>query len=130
MNTRALLGSSAAAMAAAGIGITFLPQELLREAGAEPTREAVLLVQLLGALYLGAAAQNWMSRGVHIGGIYARPLSMMNFFHFAIGAVSLLKATVDQRFPPELTVAATVYLAFALAFARVLFAHPEPPAAG
>jgi hypothetical protein len=129
MNTRMLLGASAAAMAVAGVGLTFLPQELLRAAGAAPAGAAVLGVQLLGALYLGAAALNWMSRGVHIGGIYARPLSMFNFLHFAIGATTLVKGAIALRFAPEFAVAAAVYLAFAVAFGVVLFTHPEAPPA-
>lgn len=125
MHTRLLMGASAAAMAAAGVGITFLPQELLRAAGVETTAAAVLLTQLLGALYLGAAALNWMSRGMHIGGIHARPLSMMNFFHFAIGGVALTKGALAQGFALDVTGLAVVYDGFALAFGVVLFTYPK-----
>jgi hypothetical protein len=69
MNTRLLMSLSAAFLAAAGVGITFLPQELLVHAGARADGTLVLLIQLLGASYMGAAALNWMNRGNRVGGI-------------------------------------------------------------
>jgi len=42
---------------------------------------ASLPFQLLGAAWLGLAMLNWMSRGVSIGGIYARPLVVTNLAH-------------------------------------------------
>ena len=84
MYTRVLLSGSAAFLAVAGVAITFLPQELLAYASAQPTRVSVLLVQVLGAMFIGSAVLNWMNRGAHVGGIYGRPLTMANFFHFPI----------------------------------------------
>ena len=124
MNTRLLMSLSAAFLAAAGAGITFLPQELLVHAGARPEGTVVLLVQLLGASYLGAAALNWMNRGNRMGGIYGRPVSMANFLHFAVGALALVKASFVQPAPLEVMVSAAVYSAFAIWFGLVLFTHP------
>jgi hypothetical protein len=116
---------SAAFLAALGVGITFLPQELLLHVGAQPERSAVVLVQLLGALYLGFAVLDWMNRGTQMGGIYGRPVTMPNFFMFAVGAVALLKAAVAQQFALEVTALAAAYSVFALWFGVVLFTHPE-----
>jgi hypothetical protein len=127
LNTRTLMTLSALFLAAAGVAITFLPQELMAHTGAQATPTAVLLIQLLGACYVGLAALNWMSRGAHIGGIYGRPLSMANFFHFAIGASALIKGAVALGFPLEVSVAAAVYAAFGAWFGVTLFTHPAPP---
>ena len=56
-----------------------------------------MLSQLLGALYLGFALLNWLSKGVRMGGIYARPLAMGNGLHFLVGAFTLLRHA--QRAP-------------------------------
>ncbi len=129
MNTRLLMSLSAAFLAAAGIGITFLPQELLVHAGARPEGTLVLLVQLLGASYLGVAALNWMNRGNRMGGIYGRPVTMANLLHFTVGALALVKATVVQPVPVEVMATAAVYSVFGIWFALVLFTHPADESA-
>ena len=124
MNPRLLMNLSAAFFAALGVGITFLPQELLIHVGARPEGTSVLLIQILGASFLGFATLNWMNRGAHIGGIYGRPVSMANFFHFAIGAAALLKGAIDHHFAIDVTVMAAIYAVFGTWFGLVLFTHP------
>ena len=115
---------SAAFLAMLGVGITFLPQELLAHFGAPSDGAVVLLMQMLGALYLGFSILNWMHRGSHIGGIYSRPVSMANFFNFAIGGVPLVKWVITQQFAPEVTVMALIYSIFGVWFGLVVFTHP------
>lgn len=128
MHARLLLSSSAVFLAVSGVGITFLPQELLLHVGASPEGASLRLVQLLGAALLGFAALNWMSKGAHIGGIYGRPLAMANFFHFAIGATALVRGTLHD-FAVDIAVVAAIYTVFAVWFGLVLFTHPtgDPP---
>jgi len=124
MNTRYLMSLSAAFLAMLGVGITFLPQELLAHVGAPSDGTVILLIQMLGALYLGFAVLNWMNRGSHIGGIYCRPVSMANFFNFAIGGIPLVKWVVTQQFAIEVAVVALIYSVFAVWFGLVVFADP------
>lgn len=91
MNTKLLLGASAGLMAAGGLVLQLAPHEVLTYAGYPATGLAPVLVQLLGALYLGFAGLNWLAKGVRMGGIYARPLAMGNCAHFTVGALTLLK---------------------------------------
>ena len=123
LHSRILLTLSAAFMAALGVGLSFLPQELLSYTGAAVTGMTVVLVQVMGALYLGFAILNWMSRGVTIGGIYARPLAMANFMHFAVVAIVLVKFLMHQPLY-FIAAAAFVYCVFASWFGLVLFTHP------
>lgn len=58
MNTGILMTLSAAFLATLGVGITFLPQELLAHVGAQPEGALVLLIQMLGALCLGAVPRS------------------------------------------------------------------------
>jgi hypothetical protein len=124
MNTRTLMTSSAAFLAALGIAITFLPQELAAHVDAPPHGASVLLVQMLGGLYLGFAALNWMNRGNRIGGIYARPVSMANFINFAVGALALAKGVLHGEASLEVIAMAALYAIFAAWFGFVLFTHP------
>lgn len=127
MQTRILMRASALFMGALGVGASFLPQEIVEGAGLPPDPYAVLLVQVLGAVYLGFAGLNWMARGVLIGGIYARPLALGNFFHFGVVAVVLIKALAAGGATTAVGGAAVPYVVFALWFGVVLFRHPSQP---
>jgi hypothetical protein len=123
LHSRILLTLSAAFMAVLGVGLSFLPQELLSYTDAAVTGMTVVLVQVTGALYLGFAILNWMSRGVTIGGIYARPLAMANFLHFAVVAIVLVKFLMNQS-SYSIAAVAVIYCVFAAWFGLVLFTHP------
>ena len=116
MKTRYLMTLSAAFLAMLGVGITFLPQELLAHVGAPSDGTVVLLIQMLGALYLGIAILNWMHRDSHIGGIYCRPVSMANFFNFALGGIPLVKWGVTHPIAIEVAVIALIYSIFGVWF--------------
>jgi hypothetical protein len=117
-------------MGVAGLAATFLPAELLLAADQLPSRPAIILVQIIGALYLGFAVLDWMTRGHAIGGIYGRPVSMANLLHFLVGALALIKlASVWHR--PAVVIAAVIYTLFAAAFGAMLFGAPDAsPGAG
>jgi hypothetical protein len=124
MTTRNLMRLSAAFMAALGLLATFLPQEILAHAGADPRGFAVPAVQVAGALYLGFAILNWMAQGNLIGGIYSRPVAVGNLCHFAVAALALLKAVVAGQYGLPMVLGAAAYSIFAILFAWVLFRHP------
>lgn len=122
--TRPLMISSALFLGVLGVGAWFLPQEIIAYAGVSETPFTVALLQGLGALSLGFAALDWMARGVVIGGIYARPLALGNFLHFAAGTGLLLKALAGGGPLLELGVGTVAYGLFALWFGAVLFSDP------
>jgi hypothetical protein len=125
MNTKLLMSLSAAFMAILGVATTFLPQEILAQYGVRATAPLVLPIQILGALYLGFAALNWTARSNLIGGIYSRPVALANLLHFAVVAITLVKALLaGASRPPEISAAAAIYTAFAVWFALVIFTHP------
>jgi hypothetical protein len=115
-----MMASSALFMGALGIAASFFSHELLSFAGATVETTSVLVVQVCGALYLGFAFLNWYLRGFVIGGIYNRPLAVANLVHFAVVAITLLKAApaLDS---PLLWVIAAAYVVFAAWFGLVMF---------
>ena len=66
---------------------------------------------------------NWTARGVLIGGIYARPLALGNFLHFAMVGVMLAKAAIMHGVV-QLATSAFVFSGFAIWFGIVLFTSP------
>jgi hypothetical protein len=122
MPSRVLLATSAAAMALAGVLLTFLPQEVLAATtGVAATPPAAAIVQVAGALYLGFAILDWMNRGNRHGGIYGRPLVVANLLQFWAAGMALLKAGGH----PALTAAGVVSLALGVAFGALLFREPS-----
>ena len=126
MNAKFLMMSSAVFLALLGLVTSFLPFEVLALHGSEPDGPTVLLIEMMGALYLGFALLNWTARGVIIGGIYARPLALGNCLHFAMVTVMLAREAIDHLALP-LAISAGVFGLFAIGFALVLFRRlPEP----
>jgi hypothetical protein len=119
--------SSAALMAVIGFGLSFMPQEVLALHGSPPDNATVLLLQMAGAVYFGFAMLNWMARGILIGGIYARPVALGNFLHFAMVAITLTRAAIDFAVLP-LALSAAVFSVFAIWFGLVTFKPPSTPA--
>jgi hypothetical protein len=120
MHSRILMISSAALMAVIGLGMSFMPLEVLGMHGSVADNATVLLVQMAGAVYLGFAMLNWMARGILIGGIYARPVALGNFLHFLMVAITLIKAAIAFAVVP-LAISAAVFSIFAIWFGLVLF---------
>lgn len=118
--------SSAIGLGLLGIALSFAPQEILQLIGVTPTPVLSLMAQLMGALYVGYALMNWMSRGLLVGGIYGRPMAIGNFTHFLVGALALLKGLTKlsdvRAFPVLITI---FYVAFAVAFGLLLFKTPK-----
>ena len=114
---------SALFLALLGILTSYFPDKVLETHGTVPDNATLLLVQMMGATYLGFALLNWLARGVLIGGIYARPIAVGNFLHFAMVAVMLTKAAITHGVT-QLATSAAVFSAFAIWFGIVLFRPP------
>lgn len=124
MYTRALMAISALFMGLLGLGTLFAPAEVLGVHGTAPDNATKLLIQMMGALYLGFAILNWTARGALIGGIYSRPVALGNFWHFLIVSLLLSKAAfVFAAWP--LAISAAIFSIFAIWFGLVMF-RPLP----
>ena len=126
MNTKFLMTSSAILLAVLGLVLTFLPKEtsLLLHAGDDEF--SVVVMQILGATYLGFGMLNWMAKGMIIGGIYARPIAIGNFMHFAISAMTLLKLNFSIAGTPTGLIIITVVMSlFAIWFGVVFRTNPK-----
>ena len=111
-------------MAICGLLLQFFPHEILNYFNPDSSGIVPLLMQIIGALYLGFAMMDWMAKAVLIGGIYARPLAMGNFVHFMVGALALLKFAFSAPNLWAVWVAMIIYAIFAILFGIVLFTHP------
>lgn len=126
MNTKRLMIASSLVLAILGITAIFSPDEVLRLTGGQSGNASLLIVQLSGALYIGFAALNWTAKSVLMGGIYAKPVSLGNFAHFFIGALTLIKVVAFGDTSIGIWWVLTgLYILFALAFAWVSFTSPK-----
>jgi len=114
---------ASAALAVAGAACLFMPAELAAILDAGGNRLLQVLIQIAGALYLGFAIANWTGKGLTIGGIYGRPLSIANFTHFFIGAIALLKFVPMSDFTWPTATILSVYVLFAALFGYLVFFH-------
>jgi hypothetical protein len=130
MKTKALMSLSALFLGILGIAGSFLPQEILAHFAIPTNALTIIFLQITGALSLGFAILNWMARSVVIGGIYSRPVALGNFLHFAVVAITLIRALASGAARGNGIIAGcAVYLIFALWFGAVLFTNPSEKAA-
>lgn len=121
MNTRILMIASSVFVGTIGLLLSLMPQESARALEAGATGVVPLLLQLAGASLIGWALLNWTARGLVIGGIYARPLTLGNLLHFLAAGLALGKAAAASPFPGVLLIALLGYGAFAACFAWLAF---------
>ena len=125
MNTRIVMTASAFVLGSSGVILTFTPDTLLNFLHIGTNDSALLIMQILGALYFAFGMLNWMSKTSLIGGIYNRPVAVANFTHFMIVALALLKVLISH---PNSTYfiwsVGIVYFAFAVSYGVILFRHP------
>ncbi len=125
MNTKIVMTASSLIMGLTGMMLSFIPLEILSYLGVESSKPQLFLLQILGALYFGFAMLNWMNKSSLIGGIYNRPVAIANFSHFLIACLALIKGVVaNPELPGALSIAAGIYLIFAVSFGIILFRHP------
>jgi hypothetical protein len=123
VHTKILMMLSAVFLALLGVATSYFPEKVLATHGTVPDNATLLLVQMMGAVYLGFALLNWTARGVLMGGIYARPVALGNFLHFAMVGMMLARAAISHGVV-QLATSAAVFSAFAIWFGIVLFRAP------
>jgi Fe2+ transport system protein B len=112
-------------MGLGGIALTFAPDETLKAFHIAPDMVANVMLQLLGAAYLGFAMLNWLAKGALIGGIFAKPISMANGIHFFAGAMAIIKIASKTSMTPLLWAILVVYALYAACFLYVGFTAPK-----
>jgi hypothetical protein len=122
--TRFLMTASALVLGLLGVLCTFAPDYVLAWLAAPAAPVLLLTVQVLGALWLGFAGVNWMTRHNLIGGIYSRPVTVGNLLHFVSAGLAIVRLVARTPQFAGLWPLAVAYAAFAAGFAVVLFRHP------
>lgn len=123
MKTKWLLSSSAVMMGLLGLAGTFIPEEISKILGIDPSPITMILLQIIGGLYLGFAMLNWFTRSALIGGIYNKPMVLGNLIHCIVVFFALFRQLAEQ-FYFILVILTVVYLGFAVWFTLVLRSNP------
>ena len=127
MNTRILMTASSVVLGVAGVAASFAPSELLAWFGIPAAEPLPVVIQLLGALYVGFALTNWTAKDSIIGGIYARPISIGNCVHFVAGALALAKHQSAYGGNLLLIAVLASYAILAIAFTWLVFGYAPAP---
>lgn len=123
MKTKWLLSSSAVMMGLLGLAGTFIPDEISKILGIEPSPITLILLQIIGGLYLGFALLNWFTRSALIGGIYNKPVVLANLMHCIVVFFALIRQLAEQ-FHFIFVILTVVYLGFAVWFLLVMRSNP------
>lgn len=126
MNSRNLMIASALFLGLIGLVLTFFTREVLTVHNSPLDGPTILLIQMMGAIYLGFAMLNWGARGVIIGGIYARPLAAGNVLHFVIVTLTLAREAWEHN-AMQLAGSAFVFGIFAVGFGWLMFRPARAP---
>lgn len=124
MNTKLLMTSSAVSLAMIGLACSFIPNEILAYFGVVDLAIFPLILQILGALYLGFALLNWTAKANLIGGIYSKPVAIGNFMHYMVGSLALFKFFIAHTDLNLILIPTVIYTIFALLFGKVTFGNP------
>ncbi len=126
MNTKTLMIISAIFLAVNGFGFTFFPNEIAGLLINDDNYIFILILQILGALYLGFSILNWMSKASLIGGIYNKPILIGNLLHFFTASMALIKLAFKAETNLQLIFSYTIiYSLFTLSFGYVFFTNPS-----
>ena len=129
MNTKALMIISAIFLAINGFGFTFFPNEIAGLLGLYVYSDNyifILILQILGALYLGFSILNWTAKASLIGGIYNKPILIGNLLHFFTASMTLIKLAFKVETNLQLIFSYTIiYSLFTLSFGYVFFTNPS-----
>ena len=125
MNTKALMIISAIFLAINGFGFTFFPNEIASLLINTDNYILILILQILGALYLGFSILNWTAKASLIGGIYNKPILIGNLLHFFTASMTLIK--LNQGFQDNQLIFSytIIYSLFTLSFGYVFFTNPS-----
>lgn len=111
-------------MGVLGLLGTFAPEQVLHWVNAAESPALLVMVQVLGALYLGFAGLNWMARENLIGGIYSRPVAIGNLMHFLVAGIAMVRFAARHPDLQAVWPLAVIYVVFAVSFGIILFRHP------
>ena len=121
MRTRIVMTSSAVFLGLIGLFLSFMPHEVLAFYSVSTSEPIPLLLQLGGGGLVGWAMVNWTARGLLIGGIYSRPLTLGNLIHFVAVTLALAKAMPGLDFQPLTAALLFGYGLFAACFGYLVF---------
>ena len=123
--TKTLMIISAIFLAVNGFVFSFFPNEISVLLTNDDNHIFTLILQILGALYLGFSYINWMSKNSLIGGIYNKPLLIGNLLHFLTASMALIKLAFKFENNLQLILSYTIiYCLFTLFFGYVFFSDP------
>ncbi len=121
-----LLTISAAYNTLLGLLTSFLPEEILMALKVPASPLSILLIQILGAFFIGFAMINYLAKNSPIGGIYNKAILMGNIAYHCIAAIVFIKFVLSDNLYGEVVILlTTMYLIIGAGFIRLNFVMPK-----
>ncbi len=121
-----LLTISAGYNALLGLLTSFLPEEILMLLKVAAIPLSILLIQILGAFFIGFAMINYLAKSSPIGGIYNKAILMGNIAYHCITAIVFIKFVLSHNLYAEVVIVLTaMYLILGAGFLRLNFVMPK-----
>ena len=123
--TKSLMLICAIFLAVNGFRLSFFPNEISLKLTNDDNCIVTLILQIIGALYMGFSYINWMSKNSLIGGIYNKPILIGNTLHFLSASMAMIKLVFKFENNLQLIIPYTmIYCLFTLFFGYVFFSNP------
>lgn len=121
-----LLSVSAGCNALLGLFTSFMPEEILLAQKIPANPLSTLLIQILGAFFIGFAMINYLAKSSPIGGIYNKAILLGNIAYHCIAAIVFIKFVLSDNLYAEVVIVLTaMYLILGAGFLRLNFAMPK-----
>lgn len=105
--------ASAILLALGGLALLFAPDVILPALVPDFPAAGAWIGQLLAAAWLGVAVLDWLDQSPLLGGIYGRPIVMMNAILYFISTMTLLRSATRHGAPVTLWLATVPMALFA-----------------
>lgn len=121
-----LLSFSAGYNALLGLLTSFLPEEILIALNVPANPISIVLIQILGAFFIGFAMINYLAKSSPIGGIYNKAILMGNIAYHCIATIVFIKFVLSDNLYAEVVIVLTaMYLILGAGFLRLNFVMPK-----
>lgn len=125
MISKVILTATAIVYGIHGVALLFASDLMAGLFGISLTKEMTIAAQFFAGALLGMAFINWYSRASIVGGIYGRPLVMMNMTYGLIAFLSSMRSAIDGYFNDFFWIEVVLHGILTFSFALLMYLPPD-----
>lgn len=125
MLSKIIISATAAVYGIHGIALLFASELTAGFFGVELNKELTFAAQFFAGALLGMVVLNWYNRASIVGGIYGRPLVMMNLTYGLIAFLSGARGAMDGYFNGLFWIEVVLHGLLTFSFALLMYLPPD-----